>query len=59
MAGVDLVTAMEMTGHTSLTIATRYQIVDLARQRAGIAKVEAHRAQQAPPAAVQGGEPGQ
>lgn len=41
MAGVDLATAMELTGHKSLSVAIRYNIVDVARQRAALEKVAA------------------
>jgi len=43
MAGVDLATAMALTGHRSLSVALRYNIADLARQRAGLERLEAHR----------------
>jgi len=36
-------TAMELTGHKSLSVALRYQIADLARQKAGLERLEAHR----------------
>lgn len=38
-AGLDLVTAMELTGHKSLSIARRYNIVEQRRMRIGLAKV--------------------
>jgi integrase len=45
-AGLDLVTAMELTGHKSLSMAKRYNIVEQRRMRVGLAKVAALRAEQ-------------
>jgi len=45
-AGLDLVTAMELTGHKSLAIARRYNIVEQRRMRLGLAKVSELRATQ-------------
>jgi integrase len=45
-AGLDLVTAMELTGHRSLAIATRYNIVDQRRLRLALEKVAVLRVQQ-------------
>jgi len=44
MAGVDLATAMHLTGHKSLTMALRYNIQDLARQRSALQRQEAYQA---------------
>lgn len=44
MSGVDLATAMHLTGHRSLSMALRYNIQDLARQRSALARQEAHQA---------------
>jgi len=47
MAGVGLASAMELVGHKSLSAALRYQILDLARQRSAVTKLEQHRAGEA------------
>jgi integrase len=43
LSGSDLVTAMELTGHKSLTVAKRYNIAELVRQRVALERLEAHR----------------
>jgi len=42
-AGVDPFTAMGLVGHTSLTTVKRYNIVDLARMRGGLTRLDAAR----------------
>jgi len=39
--GMDLFTAMELTGHTSLSTAQRYNIVELARMRSALSRAAA------------------
>jgi hypothetical protein len=43
LSGSDLVTAMELTGHKTLTVAKRYNIAELVRQRTALERLEAHR----------------
>jgi integrase len=42
-AGVDPFTAIDLVGHKSLATVQRYNIVDLSRARAGLAKLDAAR----------------